>query len=92
MTRNPRTELINCLLDLAAFLETHPDLPVSSSITAHHFAQGDSDLDLQADIDRIAARTGTPIDFEDSPYGHYATLRAGRVPRRGHPRRRPRPP
>ncbi|MGW0807178.1 hypothetical protein [Nonomuraea sp. NPDC002799] len=73
MTRDHRSALINGLLDLAAFLETHPDLPASSSVTLHHFPKQDNDTDLRAEIDQIATRVGSPIDFEDSPYGHYAT-------------------
>ncbi|GAA3569674.1 hypothetical protein GCM10022419_058220 [Nonomuraea rosea] len=73
MTSNHRSALINGLLDLAAFLEAHPDLPVSSCVTLHHFPKQDDDAGLRAEIDQIAARIGSEIDFEDSPYGHYAT-------------------
>ncbi|MFC5828733.1 hypothetical protein [Nonomuraea insulae] len=73
MTYDHRSALINGLLNLAAFLEAHPDLPVSSSVTVHHFPKQDNDADLRAEIDEIATRVGSSIDFEDSPYGHYAT-------------------
>ncbi|MGI5286565.1 hypothetical protein ACQEVF_24950 [Nonomuraea polychroma] len=73
MTRNRRTDLINGLLDLAAFLEAHPEVPVSSHVVVHHFPEYDSDADMRAEIDQIAAHVGSRIDFEDSPYGHYAT-------------------
>ncbi|MEV4073012.1 hypothetical protein [Nonomuraea fuscirosea] len=73
MTYDHRTALINGLLDLAAFLEAHPDVPVSSSVTVHHFPCQASDADQCAEIDQIAALVGSQIDFEDSPYGHYAT-------------------
>lgn len=73
MTTDHHRALINGLLDLAAFLEEHPDLPVSPSLTLHHFSRQDSDADQRAEIDQIAARVGSPIDYEDSPYGHYAT-------------------
>ncbi|NRQ36635.1 hypothetical protein HII36_33085 [Nonomuraea sp. NN258] len=68
-----RAALINGLLDLAAFLEAHPDVPVSSSVTIHHFPDSDSDAEMCEEIDKIAARVGSEIDYEDSPYGHYAT-------------------
>lgn len=71
--RDHRRALINGLLNLAIFLEAHPDVPVSSSVTLHHFPNHDTDEDLRAEIDQIAARVGSRIDFEDSPYGHYAT-------------------
>ncbi|MDP4507603.1 hypothetical protein [Nonomuraea turcica] len=73
MTCNRRTDLINGLLDLAAFLEAHPEVPVSSHAVVHHFPEYDSDADMRAEIDQIAAHVGSRIDFEDSPYGHYAT-------------------
>ncbi|MGP3914268.1 hypothetical protein [Nonomuraea sp. 10N515B] len=73
MTDNRRTALINGLLDLAAFLETHPEVPVTSSVTVRHFPNHDDDADMRAEIDQIAARAGSHIDYEDSPYGHYAT-------------------
>ncbi|GAA3695407.1 hypothetical protein GCM10022224_071340 [Nonomuraea antimicrobica] len=75
MTHDHRTALINGLLDLAAFLEAHPDVPVSSSVTVHHFPDQASDADQRAEIDQIAALIGSQIDREDSPYGHYATSR-----------------
>ncbi|GAA4965048.1 hypothetical protein HD597_008905 [Nonomuraea thailandensis] len=75
MTYDHRTALINGLLDLAAFLETHPDVPVSSSVTVHHFPDQTSDADQRAEIDQIATLVGSQIDYEDSPYSHYATSR-----------------
>lgn len=68
-----RRALINGLLNLAVFLETHPDVPASSSFTLYHFPKHDNDDDLRAEVDGIAARVGSDIDFGDSPYGHYAT-------------------
>jgi hypothetical protein len=73
MTHTDRTALINGLLDLAAFLETHPEVPVSSYVVVHHFPEHDNDADMRAEIDQIAARARSQIEFEDSPYGHYAT-------------------
>ncbi|MEU8404455.1 hypothetical protein AB0C28_55595 [Nonomuraea sp. NPDC048892] len=74
MTCNRRTDLINGLLDLAAFLEAHPEVPVSSShVAVHHFPEHDNDDDMRAEIDQIAAHVGSLIEFEDSQYGHYVT-------------------
>ncbi|MGW2152264.1 hypothetical protein [Nonomuraea sp. NPDC001699] len=75
MTNDRRIALINGLVDLAAFLEAQPDVPVSSSVTVHHFTDQASDADQRAEIDQIAALVGSDIDYEDSPYGHYATSR-----------------
>ncbi|MEV4552890.1 hypothetical protein ACI2LC_26410 [Nonomuraea wenchangensis] len=71
--RDRRRELINGLLNLAVFLEKHPDVPASSNVTLYHFATSETDEDLRAEIDQIAARVGSSIDFDDSPNGHYAT-------------------
>jgi hypothetical protein len=75
MTHDHRTALINGLIDLAAFLEAHPDVPVPFSATVHHFPRQSSDPELRDEIDQIAALVGSEIDYEDSPYGHYATSR-----------------
>ncbi|MCK2213332.1 hypothetical protein MF672_005925 [Actinomadura sp. ATCC 31491] len=73
MIRDRRTDLIKGLLDLAAFLEAHPEVPVSSHVVAHHFPDDDRDDVMCAEIDEIATYVGSRIDFDDSPYGHYAT-------------------
>ncbi|HEX4818435.1 MAG TPA: hypothetical protein VFV66_37335 [Nonomuraea sp.] len=75
MTHDRRSALINGLIDLAAFLEAHPDVPVPFSVTVHHFPGQASDDDQRAEIDQIAALVGSEIAYEDSPYGHYATSR-----------------
>ncbi|MEU8321186.1 hypothetical protein AB0C33_22785 [Nonomuraea sp. NPDC048881] len=75
MTHDPRTALINGLLDLAAFLEAHPDVPVTTSVTVDHFPRHHTDAEKCADIDQIAARIGSTIDQADIPYGHYSTSR-----------------
>ncbi|WP_327107891.1 hypothetical protein [Nonomuraea glycinis] len=75
MNHDRRTAFINGLLELAAFLTENPDLPIGQSLALYHFPRHDTDADLYAEIDEIAARLGTPIDHEDSPHGHYATSR-----------------
>ncbi|MFI7466867.1 hypothetical protein [Nonomuraea sp. NPDC049646] len=71
--RDHRRELINGLLNLAIFLETHPDVPAPPDPTLHYFSAHEADEDMRAEIDQIAARIGSPIEFDNSPYGHYAT-------------------
>ncbi|MGR6914350.1 hypothetical protein ACU635_08860 [[Actinomadura] parvosata] len=73
MTHDRRADLINGLLDLAAFLEAHPEVPASSHVVVHRFPEHDNDADMCAEIDEIAAHVGSGIEFEDSPYGHYTT-------------------
>ncbi|MGW6496833.1 hypothetical protein [Nonomuraea angiospora] len=68
-----RRALINGLLNLAIFLEAHPDVPVSSGLTLRYFPNSGKDEDQCAEIDRIAALLGSRIESENSPYGHYAT-------------------
>ncbi|MEO3892375.1 hypothetical protein [Nonomuraea sp. B5E05] len=75
MTHDHRTALINGLLDLAAFLETHPDLPVPPNVTVHHFPRQTNDDDQRAEIDQLAALLGTDINHEDASRDHYATSR-----------------
>jgi hypothetical protein len=75
MTNTHRADFINGLLDLAAFLEAHPDVPVPPSVTVHHFPGQASDADQCAEIDQIAALLGSETDHEDSPYDHHATSR-----------------
>ena len=91
--RRPPTALVNGLLDLAAFLEANPDVPVPPRLTVHHFPRQDTDADMRAEIDQIAALLGTPIDPDDGRTAttHLALLRPRRVPGRGHPRPTPAP-
>ncbi|MGP3931292.1 hypothetical protein [Nonomuraea sp. KM88] len=71
--RDHRRALIDGLLNLAIFLETHPDVPTSSGLTLRHIPERASDEDLRAEIDRIAAILGSRVDAGNSPYDHYAT-------------------
>ncbi|GAA2375972.1 hypothetical protein [Nonomuraea africana] len=72
--RDDRTALITGLLDLAAFLEANPEVPVSlGTVTVHQFPTHGSDAEMCAQVDKVAAVLGTEIDPKDRPYGHYAT-------------------
>ncbi|MEO3790395.1 hypothetical protein ABGB14_09285 [Nonomuraea sp. B10E15] len=75
MTNTHRTAFINGLLDLAVFLEAHPDVPVPPSVTVHHFPRPGSDAAQCAEIDQLATLIGSEIDYEESPYDHYGTSR-----------------
>ncbi|GAA1623488.1 hypothetical protein GCM10009733_020150 [Nonomuraea maheshkhaliensis] len=73
-----RAKVINGLRDLADFLETHPDIPISPykrtvpRVTLFYFAQG-TDEQMRTDIDRIASALGTSIRRQDLKAGHYGT-------------------
>ncbi|MEO3804893.1 hypothetical protein [Nonomuraea sp. B1E8] len=75
MTHDPRTALINGLLELAAFLEANPSVPVTKNVIVNHFPRHLTDAEMCAEIDQIAARVGSTIDQTDLPHGHYATSR-----------------
>ncbi|MEV8630716.1 hypothetical protein AB0395_03585 [Streptosporangium sp. NPDC051023] len=69
---DPRATLIDGLRDLAAFLETNPDVPIPFSVTVHHFPDGTDD-EIRAEIDGIAELLGTDVDPGDVGYDHYRT-------------------
>jgi hypothetical protein len=73
MDRRPR--LIAGLRALAAYLETHPDVPAPYSVEAHVFASGSDDV-KRAQVDQIAALIGTQIEADRLSHGHYSTRRA----------------
>lgn len=75
MEYDDRTAFINGLLDLAAFLEAHPNLPVPPYITVYYFPNQDSDAAQSAEIDQIAPVLGSNINQESASRGHYATSR-----------------
>ncbi|MBB2912441.1 hypothetical protein FHS43_003724 [Streptosporangium becharense] len=69
-----RTALINGLVDLAAFLEANPGVPVPDFPRIYHFADGTDD-EIRAEIDVIAGLLGAEISPGDRGYGHYKTTR-----------------
>ena len=69
-----RTALITGLLDMAAFLEANPEIPVSlSRVTIHAFPGNGSDAEMCSHVDKIAAYMGAEIDRDALAYGHYMT-------------------
>lgn len=67
-----RAALVKGLLDLAAFLEATPGVPVPSFLMVHHFARG-TDAEMCAEIDGIAELLGTDVDPGDLDHDHYRT-------------------
>lgn len=68
-----REQFIAGLYDLAIFLEDNPNVPAPrGTVTIHVFPpNGLTDAESRAEIDLIAARTGT--ETSESPHGHYST-------------------
>src|SRR5689334_23044413 len=65
-----RTRLIAGLIDLAVFLESHPDVPAPSWADVFVFPADGTDDEKRAEIDAIAARIGA--DAIKSEGGHYS--------------------
>lgn len=57
---------------LADFLDAHPDLPVPWFVEAKAPTAGEGDAGHRAEVDRIAAILGVPVDDRGS---HYSTER-----------------
>ncbi|MFC5754719.1 hypothetical protein [Actinomadura rugatobispora] len=75
-----RNRIIDGLLDLAAFLEANPALPVprfnwTLSIPSGVSVNRTTDLRQRAEIDRIAELLGVPVWDETADGGHYITRR-----------------
>ncbi|MBF8186252.1 hypothetical protein ITP53_10940 [Nonomuraea sp. K274] len=69
-----RRALINGLLNLAIFLETHPDVPISiSPVAIRAFPAKGPDDQMRAEVEKVAALLGTEIDPAHVPHGHYMT-------------------
>lgn len=74
MTTDYRTDFIAGLRSLANLLETQTDLPVPrNGMSVMYFPVRADDAEMYAEIDRIAAILGTPIDLADAEHGHYST-------------------
>jgi hypothetical protein len=69
-----RAELIAGLRDLADFLDQDPQVPAPRSIDLFVFPPPGSDAEMFAEIDVIAALTGTTASDTDSPSGHYSAV------------------
>jgi hypothetical protein len=74
-----RAAVIQGLIDLANFLETHPDLPITS-VDARPYIHGTDDEE-RAEVDRIAAILGQPAGYTSGARTHYEVERdfGGRV-------------
>jgi hypothetical protein len=68
-----RAQLINGLRDLAAFLESRPDVPAPADMTAYFFPPDGSDAERRTEIDAIASRIYTQA--YRTMGGHYVTSR-----------------
>ncbi|MFD9950433.1 hypothetical protein ACFWYW_48720 [Nonomuraea sp. NPDC059023] len=75
MTTDHRTEVINGLINLAAFLKANPALPVShGDMSIRYFPRQDTDAAAFAEIDQIAAQLGTEATADATPREHYRTM------------------
>ena len=79
-----RAALIAGLLDLACFLEAHPDAPGpylhEDTVIVHVFPDGDTDAERRAAVDLAAAALGTTAGESRPGSGHYLfNLRFGPV-------------
>ena len=75
-----RERILAGLVDLAAFLEANPDVPVprfnwSLSIPLGVSVNGTTDLRQRAEIDRIAGLLGVAVLDESANGGHYIARR-----------------
>jgi hypothetical protein len=68
-----RAELITGLLDLAVFLESHPDVPAPHWADLLVFPADGTDDEKRAEIDAIATRIGAKA--VDGQSGHYSASR-----------------
>ncbi|GAA2614363.1 hypothetical protein SMC26_24190 [Actinomadura fulvescens] len=76
-----RHQIINGLVDLAAFLEANPQVPVDEygeNFTV--YVRNDCDAAARTEVDRLAALLGVPVEDDTARDGHYtATKRFGRI-------------
>ncbi|MFG2085430.1 hypothetical protein [Spirillospora sp. NPDC048824] len=69
-----RTRLIAGLRGLAAYLETHSEVPAPTGAELMVFARG-ADHVMRTEIERIAALVGSEIYTADSDRSHYRVMR-----------------
>ena len=73
-----RTAVIRGLANLAAFLETHPELPLAGEWSGEPFTVyvfAGTDEENRAEIDRIARILGTAPELLHRSGAHYAAVR-----------------
>ncbi|GAA1264685.1 hypothetical protein Psi02_63890 [Planotetraspora silvatica] len=73
-TTDHRAAFITGLRALATFLETNRAVPVPGyAVRIIHAPRQSTDAEMCAEIDRIAALLGTPVDTNRLRNGHYST-------------------
>lgn len=72
-----RAKVIDGLVELAAYLEAHPDLPVAPfGWDLNIYTQDDDEAACRAEVDRIAAVLGAQVNDDTGRGGHYRTQRS----------------
>ncbi len=67
-----RAKVIDGLVELAAYLEAHPDVPVAPfGWDLNVYTQDDDDAACRAEVDRIAASLGAQVQDDTGRGGHY---------------------
>jgi hypothetical protein len=72
-----RAKVIDGLVELAAYLEAHPDLPVCPfGWDLNVYTHTDDDAASRAEVDRIAAILGAQVKDDTGRGGHYRAARS----------------
>ena len=71
-----RAKVIDGLVELAAYLQAHPDVPVAPYGWDLNIYTHDDDAACRAEVDRIAAILGAPVEDDTGRGGHYLTTRS----------------
>lgn len=71
-----RRELIRGLRELAALLESCPDIPAPYTLDALVFPPDGPDQEICSEVDRIAVLLGVTVDDQTASYGHYVASRS----------------
>ena len=80
--------MIRGLRELAALLESWPDLPAPYTVDVLVFPPDGTDAEICAEVDRIAALLGVAVQDATAQRAHYTaskSFRAGQLPGRRHP-------
>jgi hypothetical protein len=70
-----RRDLIAGLRDLAALLESCPDIPAPYNLDVLVFPPDRPDQEICSEVDRIAVLLGATVDDQTASYGHYVASR-----------------
>jgi hypothetical protein len=72
-----RAKVIDGLVELAAYLEANPDVPVCPfGWEVNVYTRVDNDAASRAEVDRIAAILGTKVEDDTGRDGHYRVERS----------------